>query len=63
MRRIAVHFSDDILMAEIIDMAKAHGFHVRHVNGATVVDRVPNFIRHAEANVVPIAERARKAKR
>jgi len=40
-----VHFSDDILMEEIKSMAKAHGFHVRHTNGMTVVDRVPGIVR------------------
>jgi hypothetical protein len=45
MRRIAVYFSDDILMEEIIAMAREHGFHVRHVDSMTVVDRVPGIVR------------------
>lgn len=52
MRRIAVYFSDDILMEEIVNMARSQGFHVRHMNGMTVVDRVPGTLRKEHAKVV-----------
>ncbi len=61
MRRLPVYFSDDILMEEIIAMARAHGFHVRHTNGMTVVDRVPGVLRRDDAHeqVVPIRKSQR----
>lgn len=62
MRRLAIHFSDDILLSEIIEMAKAHGFNVRHVNGLTVVDRVPNYVRKEVHQVVRIATGLRSVK-
>lgn len=61
MRRLAVHFSDDILMQEIVAMARDHGFHVRHVAGMTVVDRVPGILRkEIEPTVLHLATRSRK---
>jgi hypothetical protein len=62
MRRIPIYFSDDILMEEVISMAAAHGFHVRHANGMTVVDRVPNFLKSKTAtpNVVQLKKGMKK---
>ena len=59
MRRLLVYFSDDITEREIVAMAKDHGFHVRHVNGMTTVDRVPGIVRKDETNVVPITRKAK----
>lgn len=47
MKRQAVYFSDDILMAEIIDMARAHGFTIRLTCGMVVCDRVPGIVAKA----------------
>lgn len=67
MKRIAVHFSDDITEQEIATMARDHGFVARHINGATVIDRVPNWLRDTGAtlitNVVPLAGTRKKAAR
>jgi hypothetical protein len=61
MRRIAVWVSDDILMEEVVAMAKLCGFHVRHVNGLTMLDRVPGIVRKTEPeNVVQMQRRGAK---
>lgn len=60
-----MHFSDDITEQEIAAMARDHGFVVRHMNGATVVDRIPNWLRKPEpraTNVVTLPRRLRKAR-
>lgn len=61
MRRQAVFFSDDITVAEIVAMAADHGFVVRFTNGATVVDRVPNWLREDPpvTNIMPMPKRKR----
>lgn len=61
MRRLAVYFSDDILMEEIASMARDHGFHLRHVNGMTVCDRVPNIVaREHPDNLIVIERRSKR---
>lgn len=55
MRRLPVYFADDILVEEIVAMARAQGFHIRFVNGMTVCDRVPNLVlKVVPAEVLPI---------
>ncbi len=60
MRRIPIYFSDDILMQEVVAMARDHGFHVRHINGMTVVDRVPGIVRRDPPVVVVPIKRGKK---
>lgn len=61
MRRIPIYVSDDILMEELIAMATQAGFHLRHVDGATYMDRVPGIIRKdAPANVAMLPARKMK---
>lgn len=57
MKRQCVHFSDDILLAEIIDMARSHGMHVRITCGMVTVDRVPNIVRReVPENLIILSE-------
>lgn len=61
MRRTCVHFSDDILMQEIIDMARSQGFHVRISCGMVCVDRVPGIVRRetSESNIIILPKKDR----
>jgi hypothetical protein len=56
MRRVAIHFNEDILMEEIISMARNAGFHVRITCGLITVDRVPGIVAKDEPaeNVVTL---------
>jgi phosphoribosylcarboxyaminoimidazole (NCAIR) mutase len=60
MKRLPVYFSDDILMEEIISMAKAQGFHVRITCGMVVCDRVPGIVaKEAPDNVLAMPAQRR----
>lgn len=61
LRRIPIYVSDDIHMEELIEMASNAGFFLRHVDGATYMDRVPGIIRKdPPPNVVPMKIRKPK---
>lgn len=59
MKRQAVYFADDILVEEIISMARDHGMHVRIRDNAVYVDRVPNIVRKDHLTVVTIERKVK----
>jgi hypothetical protein len=63
-RRIAVHFNEEITQGEIMQILRDAGLHMRSESGVRlVVDRVPSFLRHDEATVLRLPTRARKVAR
>jgi len=59
LRRIAVYFTDTIEERELVAMAEAFGFFVRHVDGITIIDRVPNWVRKPADNVLHLPRKAK----
>lgn len=61
MNRLGVYFSDDITQGEIEEAMRAAGLHMRSEGHRLVVDRVPAFLKHDEAEVIPMQKKRRRA--
>lgn len=60
MKRLPIFFADEITQGEIAQVLRDAGLHLRTEAGVRlVVDRVPAFLRHDEAQVLPLKRRRR----
>jgi hypothetical protein len=59
-RRVAVYFNEEISQGEIEQIMRDSGLHIRSDGHRLVVDRVPAFLRHDEAEVIPMAKAKRR---
>jgi hypothetical protein len=59
MKRQTLHVADDILMEELIAMARNAGFHIRISCGLVCMDRVPNIVRKDRPNLIVIERKVK----
>lgn len=61
MSRLPIYFADSITQGEIAQALRDAGLHL-HTEAGTrlVVDRVPQWLRHEEAEVIPMAKAKRR---